>query len=282
MHNGAIRAVESVLQESLEVDIIVVDDNSDPTLSLPEEISSLSNVTLIKHNENSGAGAARNTGVSAAQTKWISFLDSDDYLMKDTLESRFRLAKEHWQNSETGPVIYGSGWIEPKGSKDEYIQRTPIGSSRREDFASGCWYCPGSCIIGLRDTFLKHPFDEKLSRLEDFDFGIRFGTSGGKLIIFDIASTHIDRGKTARANEIISCSKLIKSKYRSLKTTSPKTWNALSSYLDLEIASVFFKDKKFVCFSYYFLSSLFYYPRLKLHFSPGWKISDFSQREGDR
>jgi glycosyltransferase involved in cell wall biosynthesis len=213
MQSGAIRAVESILQQNVEVDIIIVDDASYPALHLPKEISNLANVKILKHEKNSGAGAARNTGVAAAKTAWISFLDSDDVFLKDTLAERIRLAKEHEENNDGRPTIYGSGWIEPKDTNGKLLRRTPLGTSDDTDFASGCWYCPGSCIIGQRDVFLAHPFDERLSRLEDLDFGIRFGASRGRLIVFESAAAFIDRGKNARIDELISCSNIIRQEF---------------------------------------------------------------------
>ena len=273
MQSGAIRAVESILHQNVEVDIIIVDDASYPALHLPKEMSNLVNVKILKHEKNSGAGAARNTGVAAAKTAWISFLDSDDVFLKDTLAKRFQLAKEHEENNDGRPTIYGSGWIEPKDTNGKLLRRTPLGTSDDTDFASGCWYCPGSCVIGQRDVFLAHPFDERLSRLEDLDFGIRFGASRGRLIVFESAAAFIDRGKNVRIDELISCSNIIRAKYKSLKSESPTIWHALSAYLDLEIASALFKEKQLFRFATYFLSSLYHRPRFKLHFSPGWTIS---------
>jgi len=281
MQSDVIRAVESVLRESLEVDIIVVDDGSEPKVSLPKEIAILSNVQLLRHDNNSGAGAARNTGVAAAQTEWVGFLDSDDVLINDTLGERFRLANDDFANNGGSSVIYGSGWIEPGNIKDNWIERTPISSSKSEDFASGCWYCPGSCIIGRRNIFLEHPFDERLSRLEDLDFGIRFGARGGRLVVFDITAAFIKRGKLATTHEVIRCTGLIKNKYRDWKKTKPKTWNALLAYLNLEIAAVFFADRKFCNFVYYLAISLYNRPRLKIHFAPGWHFSKIHALESD-
>jgi glycosyltransferase involved in cell wall biosynthesis len=74
------RALRSAIAQDIdEMEIIVVDDWSEPPFVLPAEVAAMPNVRLIQHNENLGESGARNTGVAAAKGEWIAFLDSDDY-----------------------------------------------------------------------------------------------------------------------------------------------------------------------------------------------------------
>lgn len=43
-------------------------------------------VQVVNHPENKGLSAARNTGIKAATTEWVYFLDSDDELMPQCIE----------------------------------------------------------------------------------------------------------------------------------------------------------------------------------------------------
>lgn len=61
--------------------IILVDDGStDDTLRLSTQFAKqYSNINII-HKENGGVSSARNAGVAVATGRWLSFVDSDDYV----------------------------------------------------------------------------------------------------------------------------------------------------------------------------------------------------------
>ncbi|WP_436935631.1 glycosyltransferase [Halovenus marina] len=76
------KAVESVRTQTYDpVELVVVDDHStEPAQPIVTEadLSSLQNVECIRHEENRGANAARNTGIEASSGEYIAFLDDDD------------------------------------------------------------------------------------------------------------------------------------------------------------------------------------------------------------
>ncbi len=69
------------IPEREDVQIIVVDDNSDANLVDFETFPGVNrnNVELIFSKETKGAGNARNVGLSKAKGKWVLFIDADDY-----------------------------------------------------------------------------------------------------------------------------------------------------------------------------------------------------------
>lgn len=86
--------MDSLLKYDNINEIIFVDNNSsDNTIELINSYK-LSNVKIIKNNTNLKAGAARNIGVRSATSKYVMFIDSDDYLKDDILNKAYNLIEK--------------------------------------------------------------------------------------------------------------------------------------------------------------------------------------------
>lgn len=82
VYNGANcikRCLDSLLNQTIPVEIIVVDDGStDNTNSICENYSVLNqNIRYVRKN-NGGVSSARNVGLSNVTGKYVGFVDSDD------------------------------------------------------------------------------------------------------------------------------------------------------------------------------------------------------------
>lgn len=73
-------AVERLLQQSIPVEIVVVDDgSSDDSAAVAEELASRHpSVVFVPLAENGGVAAAREAGVAASSGRFIWFVDADD------------------------------------------------------------------------------------------------------------------------------------------------------------------------------------------------------------
>ncbi len=256
-------AVESIAIQSPDVAIIVVDDASDPPITLADDTMARGNIRTIRHDTNKGAAAARNTGVAAAVTEWVGFLDADDRFLPDTLEKRLRHAK-----SDTGapPTLYGCGWVEP--ARDRV--RVPKGAETPERFSSGCWFAPGSCVLGRKELFENLPFATGYKRLEDFDWSIRFGMAGGRLDVFDIAGSVLAPGYNARYDAVRDSARIIANTFAALESSDPPVWRNINAYLELEMAACAYGKRAWPRMAIHLARSLSFRPRTALHFSPGW------------
>lgn len=90
------RCIRSVLDQTytnLEV-IIVNDGSTDSTGKICEELALGDKRITFISQENEGQSAARNKGLNLANGKWIIFLDSDDWLESETLQSMHDYAEK--------------------------------------------------------------------------------------------------------------------------------------------------------------------------------------------
>lgn len=80
--------LESVqVQTFKDFECIIVDDGSNDILLLRAKVEALEDPRFrIIEQSNQGGGAARNTGINAANGDWIAFLDSDDRFLPSKLE----------------------------------------------------------------------------------------------------------------------------------------------------------------------------------------------------
>ena len=92
-----------------DVQIIVVDDNSDEGKkpSLPERKGL--EVVLLDASQSKGAGRARNVGLTKAEGKWLLFPDSDDYYV-----SSFMDVLDRYKESDADAVYFGAEYRDGK------------------------------------------------------------------------------------------------------------------------------------------------------------------------
>jgi len=161
-------ALLSVLNQSIkDIEIIVIDDNSnDNTEHIIKEIND-DRVIYIKSDNNYGACTSRNIGINIARGKYIAFQDSDDiwYLNKLELQIEFlkknnadivfcamrRVDKERWSKF---PNFKIDGLV----NYSDFLQENKAGTVT---------------ILGDAKCFKDIYFDPEMPRLQDWDLMIR-------------------------------------------------------------------------------------------------------------
>lgn len=94
------RCVDSILAQTFtDFELILVDDGSpDNCGQICDEYDEKDNRVHVVHQENSGLSAARNAGIDWAFTnsdsKWLSFIDSDDWIDPSFLQRLYIAANE--------------------------------------------------------------------------------------------------------------------------------------------------------------------------------------------
>ena len=83
------RSVRSVQAQTFgDWELIAVDDGStDDTLERLNALSAQEPRMRVLHQRNAGVSAARNAGIGAARGEWLFFLDADDRLTDDALQT---------------------------------------------------------------------------------------------------------------------------------------------------------------------------------------------------
>ena len=82
-----VQCVNSVLNQTYRnIEVIIIDDGSTDKSSeiLKKEISD-KRIRFFSQ-ENHGVSYTRNRGINLAKGKWVSFVDADDYIEKNTIE----------------------------------------------------------------------------------------------------------------------------------------------------------------------------------------------------
>lgn len=76
-----------ICQTYKNIEIIIIDDGSVPEIAdYCDVFSKEDERILIIHKKNEGVSEARNVGISKTTGKWITFVDSDDWIETDTIE----------------------------------------------------------------------------------------------------------------------------------------------------------------------------------------------------
>ena len=174
------RAIKSVLNQTTSVnEIIIVDDGSDDGTS--EFIHS--NYPNLKYifQSNSGVSAARNTGIKAASSNWIAFLDSDDAWVTNKIQKQIT---ELELNPEMNFCHSNEIWIRNGREIKQKNTHKKFGGFIFDKCLDKCRISP-STVICRKSLLIKlNGFDEDLAICEDYDLWLRI-TSNNPVIYIE-------------------------------------------------------------------------------------------------
>lgn len=122
------RTMNSLLLQNVApqyYEIILVDDGStDATLTICQDYEHKYTNVLVVHQENHGVSAARNRGIAMARGKWVTFVDSDDYVTPQYVQTITETAPhaecvifDNYRESCEQKCLV-KGWIGSHGNQD--------------------------------------------------------------------------------------------------------------------------------------------------------------------
>lgn len=269
------RAIRSALLQTRPLsEIIVVDDASpEPFVPLPE-FENDSRFKLIRLEKNAGAAGARNAGIAQASGEWLAFLDSDDLWLPGKLSSQIAIAEADKNDAET--TFYASGFVLHQDAKQQVRTLIPREADKVEQFASGCWFAPGSTLLIKRKLFDRiGGFDARLRRLEDLDFFLRAGLSGARLRVTPTVGAYINVGMRPSPVCLEHTCEQIETKWLREPSTqlNSKAASRLAAYLDIERSSACRYAGAWQNAAYYLARSVWRAPRASVHLESWWTNS---------
>lgn len=117
--------VDSIIHQSFEsFELILVDDGStDDCGRLCDDYARRDARIRVIHRENGGLSAARNTGTSVAEGKYTAYIDSDDMVERNYLETLYGLVKKYDAQVAVCRYryMYGNHIEDADGRDDEFV-----------------------------------------------------------------------------------------------------------------------------------------------------------------
>lgn len=196
--------IKSILTQTVKSDdIVIVCDGAvnDSIANLLTIYEKQKNVSIIRLDENVGAGAARNIGVAAAKNELVAISDSDDI----SLPNRFALQVKVFNKNPKLSVV--GGLIEDSTTGKKRI--LPGGGTELRRFAAKRSPMNNPTIMVKKSDFLEvGGYDEKIRRGEDYILALKLLRARKQitnlqqvLVKYTVSDENIKRRKTWAATK---------------------------------------------------------------------------------
>jgi len=156
--------------------VVVNDGSTDRTAVVVSQYIQQDSRIILLHQANAGASAARNTGIRASHAPWMVFLDADDWLAPEFLETTLQYAADH-----PAIDIVHTGWarVTPDGRiADEHYG--PPESDLFPRLARSCVVHIGGCLVRRSPVEQIGGFEASLFNANDWDFWQRIARAGAR------------------------------------------------------------------------------------------------------
>ncbi len=178
------KCIVSILNQTYKnLEIILIDDGStDKSLEMCNLFATMDSRIKVIHQDNVGLAETRNRGIDISTGEYICFIDSDDYMENDMVETLLRNIKQ--TNSDVASV---RAYVHTRNGN---IRR--FSSERKIDTFNGPEenieaYANGLISIAVWDKLFKKSyidetrFDRSVFK-EDTDFMLKMSLKGGRFI----------------------------------------------------------------------------------------------------
>ena len=214
-----VETLESIRDQSLPPgEVIVVNDGStDDTVDVVERWADANGINLrLVSKPNGGAASARNRGVEEAAGEWILFLDSDDLLAPDALETLIDTATKYpdcgWIGGDLAVV---NQFGNPEGFQslrerpnttallaDAFETDAPLLLARPwRIFLEVCVPATGTGIIRREAALAAGAMNETLRHSEDYQYFIRLARHSDYVFVPKVIKRYRQRPDSLTAED---------------------------------------------------------------------------------
>lgn len=101
------QCIDSILDQDIELELILINDGStDESAEIAKSYSLDNDKVILINQTNAGPSVARNQGLAIARGEYVVFVDSDDWISKNSLVKLYLLAKEYNLDLIMGRIVY--------------------------------------------------------------------------------------------------------------------------------------------------------------------------------
>ena len=229
------RCVESILNQSCpNLELLLIDDGStDGSGEICRQFVERDRRVRYHYQENCGVSSARNLGIDLARGEYVCFVDSDDWLVEDTLAALYEAAEVNKADCVIPRMkaeYYSADgrYLRDVFFKDDFdrlIRAHELPDAFETLFRS--WSCFSTCGRLYRTEVLKGNgirFDTQVCVLEDLCFN---------LDAFEYMETIVHVSVLAYVYYVLNAEKYsFKRSYRSLMEGTKAVYHRLSAFLE--------------------------------------------------
>jgi len=154
--------IESIYNQTINnFELVLVDDGSpDNSGNICDDYANIHDNTIVVHQDNQGLSAARNNGVKASSGEYVTFVDSDDVVSPDYLETLYSIITEYNADISVGLLVpfWGEGFAVSKLKRKHSINVYGTEQALEEMLYAQKYGVQGPCKLYKRCLVENEPF----------------------------------------------------------------------------------------------------------------------------
>lgn len=197
------RCINSILSQSYsDFELILIDDGSpDNSGTICDQYAEKDHRIHVIHKKNAGVSAARNDGIAASTGKYITFIDSDDYIDADFFQAALDEAMHHDADLYVSGIhmdTYQDGVLSDtltyQIKQHRVLSVKELLEAARSEYPIIC-ICGPWCKLYKRDLIGKHNilFNTNMCYSEDTDFNLSYLDHAETVVFSDRSFYHYCR-----------------------------------------------------------------------------------------